>query len=248
MRQFGLVGKSLRHSFSKVYFDEKFTCEGIPDTEYELYELPGIEELPKFLLSHPCLVGLNVTIPYKQAVIPYLDELSEEAAAVGAVNTILIQHIGNQTFTKGYNTDTIGFQRTLEGIVLPGRALVLGTGGASAAVRHVLGKSGCRCSAVSRDESRGFPYSALTPQFIRTHRLIINCTPLGTHPDVEEKPDIPYEGITEDHILYDLVYNPAETAFLKEGVLRGAKTFNGLEMLHAQADAAWRIWTQQQPG
>ena len=241
MRQFGLIGKSLSHSFSKIYFEEKFRREHI-DTTYSLFELADITEITDFLQQHPDLAGFNVTIPYKQQIIPYLDELSDEAQAVGAVNTVIVQHIGNQIITKGYNTDVIGFRDSLQGIKVPESALILGTGGAAAAVKYVLEQLGCACTIVSRNPERGLSYSALTPEIIRQHKLIVNCTPVGTFPDIHEKPDIPYEGISGDHYLYDLVYNPSETAFMKEGILHGAKVQNGLKMLHGQAEAAWNIW------
>ena len=242
MREFGLIGKSLSHSFSKIYYEEKFYREHIKDASYSLFELTDIEQIADFIRQHPDLFGFNVTIPYKQQIIPYLDELSDEAKTIGAVNTVTIQHIGNQIITKGYNTDIIGFRDSLHDITIPDRALILGTGGASVAVKNALDLLGCTCTVVSRNPNRALPYSALSQEFVRQHRLIVNCTPLGTYPNIKEKPDIPYEGISGDHILYDLVYNPAETAFLKEGLLRGAKTINGLAMLHAQAEAAWEIW------
>jgi len=242
MRQFGLIGKTLSHSFSQVYFEEKFRKEGIANATYSLFELEDIELVPAFIREHPDLIGFNVTIPYKQRIIPFLDELSEEASAVGAVNTVLVQHTDNQVRTKGYNTDVIGFRQSLQDIEIPDGALVLGTGGAAAAVTYVLERQGCACTAVSRDSNRGLSYSALTADIVARHRLIVNCTPLGTFPDVNKKPDIPYEGISGAHFLYDLVYNPAETAFLKEGRHRGARTCNGLPMLHAQAEAAWKLF------
>ena len=244
MRQFGLVGKSLSHSFSKTYFEEKFRRENISDSSYSLFEIADIQEIVSFIQQHPDLVGFNVTIPYKKTIIPFLDALSDEAAAVNAVNTVLIQRTGNKIVTKGFNTDIIGFRQSLQGHNLPESALVLGTGGAAVAVTYVLKGLGCRCTVVSRDEKRGLPYSALTEEVIRQHLLIVNCTPLGTYPDINKKPDIPYEGISGDHFLYDLVYNPAETAFLKEGICRDAKVLNGLPMLHAQAEAAWRLWNR----
>ena len=239
MRQFGLIGKSLSHSFSKIYFEEKFRREHIEDATYSLFELDDIKNIKVFIRQHPDLVGFNVTIPYKQQIIPFLDELSDEAQAVGAVNTVVIQHTDNRIHTKGYNTDIIGFRQSLQGITLPERALVLGTGGAASAVMYVLEQHGCSCTIVSRTPERGLLYSALTPEILHQHKLIVNCTPVGTFPNINEKPDIPYEGISGEHFLYDLVYNPSETAFLREGSMRGAKTMNGLEMLHAQAEAAW---------
>ena len=242
MREFGLIGKTLKHSFSQKYFEEKFRREQITDASYSLFELTDIKQLTEFIRQHPQLVGFNVTIPYKQQIIPYLDELSEEAAAVNAVNTVVIERVGGQILTKGYNTDIIGFRESLREVDLPKQALVLGTGGAAAAVTYVLENLGCRCTAISRDPQRGLPYSALNADIIRQHKFIVNCTPLGTYPNINEKPDIPYEGLSGEHFLYDLVYNPSETALLKEGILRGAKVQNGLQMLHAQAEASWRIW------
>ena len=242
MREFGLIGKTLKHSFSQKYFEEKFRREQITDASYSLFELTDIKQLTEFIRQHPQLVGFNVTIPYKQQIIPYLDELSEEAAAVNAVNTVVIERVGGQILTKGHNTDIIGFRESLREVDLPKQALVLGTGGAAAAVTYVLENLGCRCTAISRDPQRGLPYSALNADIIRQHKFIVNCTPLGTYPNINEKPDIPYEGLSGEHFLYDLVYNPSETAFLKEGILRGAKVQNGLQMLHAQAEASWRIW------
>lgn len=242
MRLFGLIGKTLSHSFSQAYFEEKFQKEGITNATYSLFELTDIGLVPTFIQEHPDLIGFNVTFPYKQSIIPFLDELSEEASAVGAVNTVVIQRTDNQIYSKGFNTDIIGFQQSLQDVTLPDRALVLGTGGAAAAVTYVLERQGCACTAVSRDPNRGLPYSALTTDLVAEHRLIVNCTPLGTFPKVQEKPDIPYEGISDSHFLYDLVYNPAETAFLKEGKSRGARICNGLSMLHAQAEAAWKLF------
>ena len=245
MYQLGLIGKSLSHSFSKIYFEEKFRRENITDFAYELFELSDIRQITDFIRQHPDLVGFNVTIPYKLTIIPYLDGISEEAAAVGAVNTVSIRHIDGKTTTKGFNTDIIGFRQSIEDVALPDHALVLGTGGAAAAVTYVLECRDCQCTAVSRNPERGLPYPELTPDLIAAHKLIVNCTPLGTYPNINEKPDIPYEGISGEHFLYDLVYNPSETAFLKEGIRRGAKVQNGLQMLHAQAEASWKIWNNQ---
>lgn len=241
MRLFGLIGKTLSHSFSQAYFEEKFRREGINDATYSLFELADISLVTALIREHPDLIGFNVTIPYKQQITPFLDELSEEASAVGAVNTVVIQRTDNHIHTTGHNTDIIGFRQSLQDIEIPDRALVLGTGGAAAAITYVLEKMGCACTAVSRNPERGLPYSALTTEIVAQHRLIVNCTPLGTFPNVHEKPDIPYEGISGKHFLYDLVYNPAETAFLQEGRLRGARVRNGLQMLHAQAEAAWSL-------
>ena len=242
MRQLGLIGKSLSHSFSKSYFEEKFHREQISDVSYSLFELAEIEHITDFIRHHPDLVGFNVTIPYKQQIIPYLDELSEEAETIRAVNTVVVKHTGGQIITKGFNTDITGFRNSLQGSSIPDCALILGTGGAAAAVKYVLEQARCRCTVISRDPNKGLPYSALTQNIIAQHKLIVNCTPVGTYPSINEKPDIPYEGISGDHFLYDLVYNPEITAFLKEGIQRGAKTMNGLAMLHAQAEKSWELF------
>lgn len=242
MHRLGLIGKTLSHSFSKTFFEEKFRREGISDYSYDLFEIPEIQQITDFIRQHPDLKGFNVTIPYKQTIIPFLDELSQEAAAIGAVNAVFIKRNGNQILTKGFNTDAEGFLRSIDGYPMPSKAMVLGTGGAAAAISYVLENHGCACTFVSRDPKRGLPYSALTPELVREHPLIVNCTPLGTSPNINEKPDIPYEGISGGHFLYDLVYNPSETAFLKEGIRRGAMTQNGLAMLHAQAEAAWSLF------
>lgn len=242
MHRLGLIGKTLSHSFSKTFFEEKFRREGISDYSYDLFEIPEIQQITDFIRQHPDLKGFNVTIPYKQTIIPFLDELSQEAAAIGAVNAVFIKRNGNQILTKGFNTDAEGFLRSMDGYPMPSKAMVLGTGGAAAAISYVLENHGCACTFVSRDPKRGLPYSALTTELVRKHPLIVNCTPLGTSPNINEKPDIPYEGISGGHFLYDLVYNPSETAFLKEGIRRGAMTQNGLAMLHAQAEAAWSLF------
>lgn len=241
MREFGLIGKTLSHSFSQKYFEEKFQREHITDASYSLFEITDIKQIKTFIQQHPQLVGFNVTIPYKQQIIPYLNELSEEAEAVHAVNAVLTKQTGNQIFTKGYNTDIDGFRNSLEGIKIPEKAMILGTGGAAAAIKYVLQQKGCQTTIVSRDAEKGLPYSELTPGIIAEHKFIVNCTPLGTYPNINEKPDIPYDGISGEHFLYDLVYNPSETSFLKEGIKRGAKIQNGLRMLHGQAEAFWEL-------
>jgi len=244
MRKFGLIGKKLGHSFSKKYFTEKFEREAIRDASYELYELPDARELTALLLQEPELVGLNVTVPYKQDVIPLLDDLDEVAAKIGAVNTIKI----SQGKTKGYNTDYIGFKTSLEEFYPQqeqeqGQALVLGTGGAAKAVWAALHALQIPYMAVSRAPGAGeLSYGQLTPELLQVYNLIINTTPVGMHPHTEAAPPLPYEALTAAHYLYDLVYNPEETQFLKNGAAAGAKTCNGLGMLYRQADAAWDIW------
>src|SRR5690606_11748200 len=222
MRKFGLIGKKLGHSFSKRYFSEKFEQEGIADAVYELYELPEITDFPALLAREPELVGLNVTVPYKEAVIPYLDELDESAARIGAVNTIKI----SAGKLKGFNTDFIGFRDTLVEfypIKAGGKALVLGTGGAAKAVWAALDSLGMVYTSVSRNpQENELPYSAITPEVLQAYSLIINTTPLGMAPDVESAPTIPYEALSAGHFLYDLVYNPEQTLFLRKGTAAGA--------------------------
>jgi shikimate dehydrogenase len=240
MRQFGLIGWPLGHSFSKGYFADKFHAEDIRDCRYDNFPLSSIAEFPDLVSRTENLCGLNVTIPYKEAVIPYLDDLDEEAAAVGAVNTIRFHDSG----LRGYNTDIYGFRKSLEPL-LSGRveALILGTGGASKAVAYVLGELGLPYTFVSRRQKGDvLSYDKLSGDQVRTCRLIVNTTPLGMYPDIGSRPDIPYEAITAEHILYDLVYNPEVTVFLREGERRGAIMKNGLEMLQLQADRAWAIW------
>jgi shikimate dehydrogenase len=239
MRYFGLIGFPLSHSFSKRYFSQKFESEKIA-AQYENYPLKSIEEFPELVRNYN-FSGINVTIPYKQDVMQYLDNLSEEAEKIGAVNTIQIRNeklIGN-------NTDCYGFEMSLLPFLKPSHkhALVLGTGGASKAVVFVLEKLGIDWKYVSRTKSNnGFTYEELDAEIIKSHYLIINTTPLGMYPNVEECPEIDYDAIGENHLLYDLVYNPEETLFLQKGKSKGATIKNGLEMLHLQAEKAWEIW------
>lgn len=240
MKHFGLIGYPLIHSFSARYFNEKFKNEQI-DAEYSLLEISSVEELEKHVGN---LTGFNVTIPYKKAVIPYLSQMSEEALAVGAVNCV---KVGADGTLHGYNTDVEGIRATLAqcGDLSATRALVLGSGGAAAAVRFVLKESCIDYLTVSRSNDRGnITYSDLTQDIIRKHRLIINTTPLGMYPETDAMPDIPYSALTREHILFDLIYNPEQTRFLKEGAAMGARTFNGREMFVRQAEASWRIWNQ----
>lgn len=241
MVRFGLIGHPLGHSFSKTYFSEKFDREGI-DACYENFNLDNLEALRALLRQHPDLCGFNVTIPYKEAILPYLDLLDPVAAEIGAVNTVKVMTDGR---LKGYNTDVIGIEASLQD-VLAKKNLVLGTGGASKAVQYVLRMHGLPYHLVSRSSERGsFTYDQLTLEIIQEHRLIINATPVGMAPFVDEAPMIPYEALTPEHVLFDLIYNPEETLFLKHGRENGAQTVNGLEMLHAQADASWEIWNKK---
>lgn len=243
MTRYGLIGKPLSHSFSQHYFTDKFKREGLEDHRYDLFELDEVAQLPEVLADAPDLRGLNVTVPFKQSVIPFLHDVDALAAAVGAVNTIRIVD-GRLT---GHNTDVEGFRRTLLPMLAGSkpRALVLGSGGASRAVAFVLKEQGIKFRVVSRDRARGdMTYDLLEPIVVDVCKLIINTTPLGMHPVVESMPAIPYDALSGKHILIDLVYNPAQTAFLREGSLRGATTANGLHMLHAQAEASWSLWNR----
>ncbi|MDO7850001.1 shikimate dehydrogenase family protein [Hymenobacter convexus] len=243
MRQFGLIGRTLSHSFSQTYFTQKFYSLGLGDHQYELFELASVNELPGLLAAHPDLVGLNVTVPYKESVMLYLDELAPSATRVGAVNVIERTPDGR---LRGHNTDYIGFRESLRRFfpLRPeARALVLGTGGASKAVAVALQELGIAYWTVSRDPlGAGLTYADLTPQLLAAHPLIINATPLGTFPRTDECPPLPYAALTEQHYLYDLVYNPAETLFMLKGKEAGAQVKNGFEMLCLQAEAAWEIW------
>jgi shikimate dehydrogenase len=241
MKIYGIIGRPLGHSFSKRYFEEKFAALGLADHRYLAFPLESIAELSDVLTEYPDLTGFNVTIPYKKEIIPLLDEVSPEAAAIGAVNCVKVA----DGRLLGYNTDAAGFAAGVTKLIGRERplALVLGTGGASLAVRYVLGRSGIDYRVVSRTKTADtLTYDEVTPETIETHRLIINTTPLGTWPDTESRPRIPYEALTPHHFLYDLVYNPPVTAFLAEGVKRGAATLNGEIMLVRQAEESWKIW------
>ncbi len=243
-RLFGLIGKSLEHSFSPSYFSEKFRQEGIEDAEYRAFPLQKVREFEELLQEHPELNGLNVTIPYKETIISFLEELSPTAERIGAVNTIRLR----KGIREGFNTDVEGFRKDLEPLLGPEhrRALILGTGGASAAVAHALDELGFELLYVSREPEGELTiaYEALSPEKLAEQDLIVNSTPLGTWPNTQEAPPIPYEGITEGSILYDLIYNPSRTLFLQKGEAQGALVRNGYGMLVGQAEAAWRIWNE----
>ena len=242
MKKFGLIGYPLSHSFSKKYFTEKFTNENIPDCVYELYPIKKIDQVGNILQSNPELVGLNVTIPYKEEVISYLGELDETAKAVGAVNTIKISN-GN---SKGYNTDVYGFRESLKPLLKPHhkRALILGTGGASKAVAYCLRQLNIDYIFVSRTQQQGCVSYDSVRYYLHTFYVVINTTPLGMSPDTDQCPTIAYDAFSEKHLCYDLVYNPEETLFLKKAKEQGATVKNGLEMLYLQAERAWEIWNQ----
>ncbi len=243
MRTFGLIGRTLSHSFSQAYFSQKFDRLHLTDCRYELFELAAASELPQLIARHPDLAGLNVTIPYKEQIWPYLTRVAPSAALVGAINVVEFQADGSLV---GHNTDYVGFRESLRKFypAEPGpRALILGTGGAAKAVAVALRELGIAYWFVSRDPLQAqLTYAELTPAVIGAHPLIINTTPLGTYPAVHECPPLPYEALTPAHYLFDLIYNPRETLFLERGRLAGAHTNNGLEMLELQAEAAWTIW------
>jgi shikimate dehydrogenase len=248
MKKYGLIGYPLGHSFSRNFFNEKFSSEGI-DAEYVNFEIPSIKDFPNVLLENPTLQGLNVTIPYKQQVIPYLDELDEDARQIGAVNVIkVIRPEKGKVRLVGYNSDVMGFSGSIEPLLEPRhrKALILGTGGASKAVDYGLRKLGLEVKFVSRRKQEGMlTYEELTPEVMDDYKVIVNCSPVGMFPHTEECPQIPYELLTPNHLLFDLIYNPDVTLFMKKGKERGAIVKNGLEMLLLQAFGAWNIWNKK---
>jgi shikimate dehydrogenase len=244
MRKFGLIGYPLGHSFSGKYFREKFIREHIADCLYSNFEIPSVSDLPD-LLEDPELEGLNVTIPYKQSVIPFLSRVDRIVQQTGACNCIRIKN----GLLSGFNTDVIGFEKSLEEKLLPTdrRALVLGTGGSSRAVGWVLQKKGILFQLVSREKLLGsgvLGYEDLDQEILRTHPLLINTTPLGMYPKTDALPSLPYQWIGRDHYLFDLIYNPTQTQFLQRGEAAGARTKNGADMLAIQAEASWSIWNE----
>ena len=276
MNTYGLIGYPLGHSFSRKFFTEKFEKEGI-DAQYLNFEIPSIEEFPEIIKNNPELRGLNVTIPYKQQVMQYLDDISEEAKAIGAVNVVRIERpspqpspiMGRETMRNagnkpdglpikgdmseglrgsliGYNSDVIGFVESIKPLLKPHhkKALILGTGGASKAIRYGLEKKlGMKTLFVSRSAREGMiTYEEVTAEVLKEYEVIVNCSPVGMYPHVDECPALPYEAMNENNLLYDLVYNPLETLFMKKGAEQGATVKNGLEMLHLQAIASWKFW------
>jgi shikimate dehydrogenase len=241
MQRYGLIGFPLKNSNSANYFNQKFAEQGI-DAIYQNFALESIETFPELIKNHLDLNGLNVTIPFKQQVIPFLNHLDLVAQQIGAVNTIKF----TQNELIGYNTDVFGFEKSILPLLKPWHqsALVLGTGGASKAVNYVLNKLGIKYTQVSRKADEGMLYEELDKSFIRSHQIIINCTPLGMFPLVDDFPAIPYNYITNLHLVYDLIYLPEETLFLKQAREKGAITKNGLEMLTIQAEKAWQIWNE----
>ena len=276
MNTYGLIGYPLGHSFSRKFFTEKFEKEGI-DAQYLNFEIPSIEEFPEIIKNNPELRGLNVTIPYKQQVMQYLNEISEEAKAIGAVNVVRIERpspqpspiMGRETMRNagnkpdglpikgdmseglrgsliGYNSDVIGFVESIRPLLKAHhkKALILGTGGASKAIRYGLEeKLGMKTLFVSRSAREGMiTYEEVTAEVLKEYEVIVNCSPVGMYPHVDECPALPYEAMNENNLLYDLVYNPLETLFMKKGAEQGATVKNGLEMLHLQAIASWKFW------
>ena len=242
MDKYGIIGNPLGHSFSKGFFTEKFAREGI-DAEYLNFQIPEIGKLTEVLQENPELRGINVTLPYKTEVIPFLDELSDEAREIGAVNVVQIRN----GHLKGFNSDIIGFTRSIQPLLKPHhrKALILGTGGASRAIRVGLTRLGLEWKYVSRTPREGMiTYEDITAETLREYEVIVNCSPVGMFPKVDECPAIPYEFLTPDNLLYDLVYNPENTLFMKKGALQGAVVKNGLEMLHLQAIASWEFWNE----
>ncbi len=246
MKKYGLIGFPLTHSFSEKYFTEKFKNEGLKDVEYQLLSLADINEFPK-ILKDEAFRGINVTIPHKIAVMSFLNELDADAKGVGAVNCIKIQGTGNNKKLIGYNTDSFGFENSISPLLENHhqQALILGNGGAAKAVQYVFKNLGIRYKLVSRTAQENmFTYQDLTEEVLNAYHIVVNTSPVGTFPKTHEFPNIPYQFITNKHILYDLVYNPAETAFLAKGKAQGAKTKNGYEMLELQAIKSWEIWNE----
>ena len=245
MKKYGLLGYPLGHSFSRNYFNQKFEAEKI-DAEYLNFEIPEIKEIKNVIKENPELNGLNVTIPYKEQVIPYLDDSDEDARLIGAVNVIKFSKgLFGKVKLKGYNSDIIGFKQSIEPLLKEHhrKALILGTGGASKAVFQGLKQLGVASTFVSRKAKEYcITYEEITPKVMEQYTVIVNTTPLGMYPNVNACPDIPYDLLTSDHLLYDLLYNPDETLFMRKGKEKGAVVKNGLEMLLLQAFAAWEIW------
>jgi len=249
MRLFGLIGYPLSHSFSANYFGKKFTDENISDSEYQLFPLEDISLLPQLILQHSDLKGFNVTIPYKVSILPFLDQITEAAKAVGAVNCVKIERSDSGAKLTGHNTDTYGFKKTLVPLLKPfhSKALVLGTGGAAKAVCYTLYELGIKFTLVSRSglDANILKYAQLSESILSDNLLIINTTPVGMYPNTDKFPDIPYQYLGNKHLLYDLVYNPVETAFMKKGQQFGSTVKNGLQMLELQAEKSWEIWNEK---
>ena len=245
MRNYGLIGKDISYSFSQNYFSIKFKDEDITDAKYQNFDIQNINKFKENILTTKGLSGLNVTIPYKESIIPFLDALDKKAKKIGAVNTIKFTKKGR---LKGYNTDIYGFKKSIKPHIKKHhkKALILGTGGASKAIAYVLKQLNIQFHFVSRQQSKAvsYTYDTLTETIINDHQIIINCSPVGTFPNVNEAPNIPYGGLSKKHVLFDLIYNPSQTVFLKHGKNRGATTINGYDMLVFQAEKSWKIWNK----
>jgi len=247
MKTFGLIGHRLGYSFSKNFFTEKFAKENLQEHEYVNFELDSIDEFPGIFEGDKTICGLNCTIPYKQQIMQFLDEIDAEAAQIGAVNTVKITSKDGKRYLKGFNTDIYGFENSLLPMLEAKhkKALILGTGGASKAIKHILNKLKIEFVSASIEEQlfeKEIRYNQIDEQLLKEYLIIIQATPLGTFPNVDACADIPYQYISADHVCFDLVYNPEETLFLKKAKAQGSKTKNGLEMLHLQAIRAWEIW------
>ena len=248
MKKLGLIGYPLGHSFSKKFYLDKFEQENITDIDYDLYSLQDISAFPSLYQNDRSFYGFNVTIPHKRSVMRFVDELSHEAEEINSVNCIQVTWKGNKPKLKGFNTDAFGFEKSLTPLLSTSHtsALVLGNGGAAQAILYVLRNLRIPYKIISRHKDAGdLTYADLTKEIVAAHKLIINCSPVGTFPHIEELPDIPYEGIGQEHLLYDLIYNPEETSFLKQGKERGATIKNGLDMLVLQAEKNWEIWNHK---
>ena len=244
MKKYGLIGYPLGHSFSMGYFNEKFKNEAI-NAVYENFEIPDIQDITTVIGSNPDLAGFNVTIPYKEKVMDYLDYIAPEAAEIGAVNVVKVTHNGERAVLKGFNSDVVGFVNSIKPLLRPlhKKALVLGTGGASKAVEFGLRKLGLETIKVSRTEKDNtITYGQVTPELLSEYKVIVNCTPCGMAPHFDECPNLPYDSIDDSFLLYDLIYNPEETLFLRKGKEKDATVKNGLEMLLLQAEEGWNIW------
>jgi shikimate dehydrogenase len=246
MRKFGLIGFPLGHSFSKLYFSNKFMSESIQDCSYENYEIEELKLLEGILSNDREICGLNVTIPYKSEVFKYIDSIDDEAVAVGAVNVLKIEHRGERSLVKGFNTDIFGFKKALAPHIEVrkiDKAIILGTGGSSKAVTYVLKSMDIEITQVSRNPGENcISYNDLTDDILHENRLIINATPLGMYPNINAKPRLNYYCLSDKHILFDLVYNPSLTSFLQKGQEQGSKIIGGIQMLHFQAEKSWEIW------
>ena len=247
MKTFGLIGHRLGYSFSRKFFTDKFQQENLKDFEYVNFELDSIQEFPGIFDQGKEICGLNCTIPYKQQIMQYLDEIDAESSQVGAVNTVKITWNNGKRFLKGFNTDVYGFEHSLSPMLESKhqRALILGTGGASKAIKYILHKLNIDFISATIEEEcfeKEIRYDQINEQLLKEYLIVIHATPVGTFPNVDQCPDIPYEYITKDHVCFDLVYNPEETMFLRQSKEQGAKIKNGLEMLHLQANRAWEIW------